>query len=267
MLKELVAASFQGKAREPRMTPEQLAQWRAQWAELAPNVPFLRLQGLVLGLEVTQNAPCTSAPELLGVPDAGALAEWTEMYAADLHGGLESGAVVPPEAFEEGHENLTEWMSGIGLAVGMDFQKYMGVMASPTELEELVMATMGFMSFAPRPFLSAEIEGVLKNQEHGRMLAQTKEGFLKAWDAEPESERRQVMREMVPALATAFAISNHIVGDLNSKFGGDGVAGLTTEPIRRESRKIRPNEPCPCGSGKKYKKCHGAAGAPALEDV
>ena len=22
-------------------------------------------------------------------------------------------------------------------------------------------------------------------------------------------------------------------------------------------KKIRPNDPCPCGSGKKYKKCHG----------
>jgi hypothetical protein len=28
--------------------------------------------------------------------------------------------------------------------------------------------------------------------------------------------------------------------------------------IRRE--KIGRNDPCPCGSGKKYKKCHGAAG-------
>lgn len=27
--------------------------------------------------------------------------------------------------------------------------------------------------------------------------------------------------------------------------------------VRREGRKIYPNDPCPCGSGKKYKKCHG----------
>ncbi|MGC4191388.1 MAG: preprotein translocase subunit SecA [Thermomicrobiales bacterium] len=27
---------------------------------------------------------------------------------------------------------------------------------------------------------------------------------------------------------------------------------------QRRARKIRPNEPCPCGSGKKYKYCHGA---------
>jgi preprotein translocase subunit SecA len=28
-------------------------------------------------------------------------------------------------------------------------------------------------------------------------------------------------------------------------------------PVRREERKVGRNEPCPCGSGKKYKQCHG----------
>ena len=32
--------------------------------------------------------------------------------------------------------------------------------------------------------------------------------------------------------------------------------GLNEEPIRVE-KKIYPNDPCPCGSGKKYKKCCG----------
>ena len=31
-------------------------------------------------------------------------------------------------------------------------------------------------------------------------------------------------------------------------------------PVKRASVKIRPNDPCPCGSGKKYKNCHGAQG-------
>ncbi|HCS73087.1 MAG TPA: hypothetical protein DIW17_04340, partial [Clostridiales bacterium] len=29
------------------------------------------------------------------------------------------------------------------------------------------------------------------------------------------------------------------------------------EPVRREGPKIGRNDPCPCGSGKKYKKCCG----------
>ena len=34
------------------------------------------------------------------------------------------------------------------------------------------------------------------------------------------------------------------------------------EPVRRETPKIGRNDLCPCGSGEKFKKCHGAA----LED-
>jgi preprotein translocase subunit SecA len=31
------------------------------------------------------------------------------------------------------------------------------------------------------------------------------------------------------------------------------------QQVKREGAKIGRNDPCPCGSGKKYKKCHGAA--------
>ena len=31
----------------------------------------------------------------------------------------------------------------------------------------------------------------------------------------------------------------------------------TQEPRRIITKKIGRNEPCPCGSGKKYKQCHG----------
>ena len=29
------------------------------------------------------------------------------------------------------------------------------------------------------------------------------------------------------------------------------------EPVKRDADKVYPNDPCPCGSGKKYKQCHG----------
>ncbi len=49
--------------------------------------------------------------------------------------------------------------------------------------------------------------------------------------------------------------------------GGGGAGGLPGSPqaaprkqvtLRREGEKVGRNDPCPCGSGKKYKKCHGA---------
>jgi preprotein translocase subunit SecA len=41
-----------------------------------------------------------------------------------------------------------------------------------------------------------------------------------------------------------------------ARVGGDDAAIKT---VRRDEPKIGRNDPCPCGSGKKYKKCHGAA--------
>jgi preprotein translocase subunit SecA len=34
--------------------------------------------------------------------------------------------------------------------------------------------------------------------------------------------------------------------------------GSQPKPVRRAEPKVGRNDPCPCGSGKKYKKCHGA---------
>jgi preprotein translocase subunit SecA len=31
-----------------------------------------------------------------------------------------------------------------------------------------------------------------------------------------------------------------------------------SDTIRRDADKVGRNDPCPCGSGKKYKKCHGS---------
>jgi preprotein translocase subunit SecA len=37
--------------------------------------------------------------------------------------------------------------------------------------------------------------------------------------------------------------------------GGDGSAAPA---VKRPTAKVGRNDPCPCGSGKKYKKCHGS---------
>jgi preprotein translocase subunit SecA len=41
-----------------------------------------------------------------------------------------------------------------------------------------------------------------------------------------------------------------------ARVGGDDAKPVT---VRRDEPKVGRNDPCPCGSGKKYKKCHGAA--------
>jgi preprotein translocase subunit SecA len=40
-----------------------------------------------------------------------------------------------------------------------------------------------------------------------------------------------------------------------ARSGGDDVV----RQVKRDEPKVGRNDPCPCGSGRKYKKCHGAA--------
>ena len=40
-------------------------------------------------------------------------------------------------------------------------------------------------------------------------------------------------------------------------FVGAGDAAAVPQPVHAD-KKVGRNDPCPCGSGKKYKKCHGA---------
>ena len=40
---------------------------------------------------------------------------------------------------------------------------------------------------------------------------------------------------------------------------------LAKKPVMRKAKKIYPNDMCPCGSGKKYKNCHGRPGAEPLK--
>ena len=60
--------------------------------------------------------------------------------------------------------------------------------------------------------------------------------------------------EREPALVGAAAPAG-AANRRPARVGGDDAAVRT---VKRETPKVGRNEPCPCGSGKKYKKCHGA---------
>ncbi len=60
------------------------------------------------------------------------------------------------------------------------------------------------------------------------------------------------MREMFPDALASYANLGRSIFEAVLEHGTAG-----REPV--ESTKIGRNEPCPCGSGKKYKKCCGGS--------
>lgn len=50
-------------------------------------------------------------------------------------------------------------------------------------------------------------------------------------------------------------------GELAAAGSDTPDAAPSQQPVTRDGRKVGRNEPCPCGSGKKFKQCHGKVGS------
>jgi preprotein translocase subunit SecA len=88
---------------------------------------------------------------------------------------------------------------------------------------------------------------------------------------EDRRRRERVQRQQVALHRAAPAMAGALPGGTSTSTSGLAGAperGTSAEPSRtetatadtfvREGDKVGRNDPCPCGSGKKYKKCHGA---------
>ena len=85
-------------------------------------------------------------------------------------------------------------------------------------------------------------------------------------DETAPAARRPAARRAAPAAASASHQAASVFGSTPgsrgdgggrtpARTGGDDVV----RTVRRDEPKVGRNDPCPCGSGKKYKKCHGAS--------
>jgi preprotein translocase subunit SecA len=76
--------------------------------------------------------------------------------------------------------------------------------------------------------------------------------------SEQDVQRMAAERRRAQAMEFKHAEASALAGGQPEAAGGEVAAA--PEPFVREGRKIGRNEPCPCGSGKKYKQCHGVLG-------
>jgi uncharacterized protein len=63
----------------------------------------------------------------------------------------------------------------------------------------------------------------------------------------PEEEREDAIAAMLDGVQEVYDF-----------FASARERALAPETLRRDQPKVGRNDPCPCGSGKKYKQCHGA---------
>ncbi len=80
--------------------------------------------------------------------------------------------------------------------------------------------------------------------------------------AEIDAEEEERQRRLARAMQFQHATPESLAPPLEAVQPGDSMPlsiddGDSVTPFVREGRKVGRNEPCPCGSGKKYKHCHG----------
>jgi preprotein translocase subunit SecA len=125
-----------------------------------------------------------------------------------------------------------------------------------TALEDLRDA-VGLRSYAQKnPLVEYKVEGfeifteMLENIKH--FMAET---LVRVQITRPEQsyQRREAPRRTVESHSAKGAFAAEAQGPRQVRGGGD----TTPITIRRDQPKVGRNDPCPCGSGKKYKHCHG----------
>jgi preprotein translocase subunit SecA len=137
---------------------------------------------------------------------------------------------------------------------------------------------IGMRAYGQRdPLIEYKKEGyALFEQLLGQIDEETIEMVYKLQVSRPEedeerrrrlAQRMQAQHDESAGMATRMAVQQEAAVGAGVGPGGgsqqmaDAAAasrGEKKQPMVRDAEKVGRNDPCPCGSGKKYKKCHGA---------
>jgi len=106
--------------------------------------------------------------------------------------------------------------------------------------------------------INEEVTGFLSA---GRIMVQAPENGQAGIPAAPQRARRPEPRRAEPKLQAGRGESpQEAMARKAAENAGGGAGRRKAEPVqtmRRDQPKVGRNEKCPCGSGKKFKQCHG----------
>jgi len=90
--------------------------------------------------------------------------------------------------------------------------------------------------------------------QHDPVIAYKEEGF-QMFEAMIAAIREETVRRLfLVQLRPAQEVKREKVAKETSAAGAAGKS-VKAQPVRNKDKKVGPNDPCPCGSGKKYKQC------------
>jgi len=126
------------------------------------------------------------------------------------------------------------------------------------ELDDLKQAANNASLEQKDPLLIYKLESFnlfknMVNELNGEMLSMLYRGYIENQDPGQVKEAQQ-QRRVDEGLKTSR--TDDTPGSTGPTQPQQVTQKENTQPIRVE-KKVGRNDPCPCGSGKKYKKCHG----------
>ncbi len=126
------------------------------------------------------------------------------------------------------------------------------IAALPAHSRPLVYWASGFL------YGAQTFEGLMEHPDDAVHIAMSR--ILRHLPPEGEEDRALVaeLDEQVPLRDTTHAIEDAVEAAV-SLWKLTEQDRLTVRTVQREGAKVGRNDPCPCGSGKKYKQCHGKA--------
>jgi preprotein translocase subunit SecA len=77
-------------------------------------------------------------------------------------------------------------------------------------------------------------------------------------DEAEEMERQRREQAARQKMAFEHAQASAVAAPSDAEAAADDESAARPQTVVRDTPKVGRNDPCPCGSGKKYKQCHGA---------
>ena len=234
----------------PLITTAEVQELQERWEQVGTDVSLFKVLGQVSGVAVNKVQSVTDVLKAIGVDHDTRLTVLMARYEQEVTSG---GWVALPELAEDAGA-FAEWMSGLGNAVALDNTRLsLLTMFEGDELERTIMRNAFVIpgSFADRATLTRSIMRLSPAME--KQYALNRNRLLTRWEQTPVEEREDLARELLEGQQLAVPILDSL-----------DLTAVPPTTVRRKGQRIGPNEPCPCGSGKKYKKCHGVPGAEAL---